>query len=291
MRMSENEFNDLVDHATAEQVVLPETSLLETIVGDQLDYDYALKNNDTLTSNNQGLLTLYGYSDFYSLYLASKADFATYEGKAYSRDKEASKSASKNKDVSRLRLVQRTVMRRGKPTTLSFYEDPNKGEKKTNADGAEQSGGEQPTTEADFTGFYLAGTTFGKPKPEGIAQAAIPEEWYTAGNVSGKMFDYMFFVTGSTFETVTGIKKNDKQLTISFVATKDKDSHKLGLYRSIKKLLVLCHDNGYGFYYKPTADDADICKTLFEYLDIGKRGNTYSINNTDKVLGKLLWKK
>ena len=38
----------------------------------------------------------------------------------------AEKSMSKNKDTSKLQLVQKTVIRRGKPTQMSFYQDPSK---------------------------------------------------------------------------------------------------------------------------------------------------------------------
>ena len=36
---------------------------------------------------------------------------------------------SKNKDFSKLKQVRRTVIRNGKPTEMTFYEDPNKGKK------------------------------------------------------------------------------------------------------------------------------------------------------------------
>ena len=38
----------------------------------------------------------------------------------------AEKSMSKKKDTSKLQLVQKTVIRRGKPTQMSFYQDPSK---------------------------------------------------------------------------------------------------------------------------------------------------------------------
>lgn len=294
MKITENEFNEALSDvikSLSDDVMLPDSSLLSTFVDEPLDSDYVMLHDDELTEKYDDLLSAYGYDSFSGLYLAAKADFATSGETVESRETEAEKSASKNKDVSKLRLVQRTVMRRGKPTTLSFYEDPNKGEKKTEADNPPKK--QDREQEADYTGFYTSGDKFGEPR-ENITSLLPPEDWYVVGSTKGKLYDCLYFVKGTEFEVVAGVKKVGNLLTLSFVATPNKESYQLGLYRSLKKLVSLIYSENYvgkdlGFTYKPHQDEEDLCKILFDYYNIKERQGSYEQKDLSKSLGKRIW--
>lgn len=297
MKITENEFNEALSgviKSLSDDVMLPDSSLLSTFVDEPLDSDYVMLHDDELTEKYDDLLSAYGYDSFSGFYLAAKADFATSGETVESRETEAEKSASKNKDVSKLRLVQRTVMRRGKPTTLSFYEDPNKGEKKAEASNPQKANNEEQ--EADYTGFYTAGENFGKPDQARLASLLPPEDWYTVGSTEGHMYDCLYFVNGAEFTSVAGVKRVGNLLTLAFVSTKDKKSYQLGLYRSLKKLISLIQSGNYvgkdlGFTYKPHQDEEDLCKILFDYLDIKERNKTYEQKDLSKSLGERVWTK
>ena len=294
MKITENEFNEALSgviKSLSDDVMLPDSSLLSTFVDEPLDSDYVMLHDDELTEKYDDLLSAYGYDSFSGLYLAAKADFATSGETVESRETEAEKSASKNKDVSKLRLVQRTVMRRGKPTTLSFYEDPNKGEKKAEASNPPKANNEEQ--EADYTGFYTSGDKFGEPN-ENITSLLPPEDWYVVGSTKGKLYDCLYFVKGTEFEAVAGVKKVGNLLTLSFVATPNKESYQLGLYRSLKKLVSLIYSENYkgknlGFTYKPHPDEEDLCKVLFDYYDIKERQGSYEQKDLSKSFGKRTW--
>lgn len=292
MKLSEEEFSKLVDSATDSMLKspLPVDYLMNALVTDPLDYTYVHEHNEVLTDKYQPLVDYFGYEDFESLYLASQADFATYDGMVYSRNNEAEKSASKNKDVSKLKLVQRTVMRRGKPTTLSFYEDPNKGAKTPSKN--DPSAGSDDNQAQDFTGFYIAGDELGKPDKYVANTLAHPgDNWYVVGNYRPTLYDYMFFVQGTDIVTVAGIAKTKGLLTLAYVATPDEDSYPVGLYRSLKKLLKLAYESEQGITYKPYTGEEDICQILFDYFDIKKSRGVYTDKKLSKKLGDLLWKK
>ena len=289
MRLTEREFDEVMEKASqSKDVVLPDPGLIDSVVLEPLDTDYVLVHNDELTEKYNSWVKTYGYDDFESLYLSSRADFATYDDKVYSRSNEAVKATSKNKDTAKLNLVQRTVMRRGKPTTLSFYQDPNKGTQQSNsAPKAEQGDSEQQ----DVTGFYTAGDTFGKPDQEKIKEYMPPESWYVSGSTRGKMYDCFYFVNGTQFSTVAGIKHTKGLLTLGFVATPDKDSYYLGFYRSLKKLIYLAYENDMGITYKPKVAEKDLAKALFDYYGIKERSGVYTQKDLTKVLGEHVWKK
>lgn len=297
MKITEQEFNEAVERAAksvTDDVVLPDKSLISSVVEEPVNADYVLAHNDELTKKYADLLSVYGYDDFEGLYLSCQADFASDGEKSISRDNEAEKATSKNKDVSKLKLVQRTVMRRGKPTTLSFYEDPNKGVKNTNTNSEKPDN--QEGQEQDFTGFYTSGDTFGKPDRAKISQLMPPDDWFTSGSKSSHLYDCMYFVTGSMPDTVAGVKKVDNMLTLAFVSTPDKETYQLGLYRSLKKLVYLIYRENYngkdlGFTYKPKANEEDICKVLFDYFDIHKSKGAYTQRDLSKSLGERQWKK
>lgn len=94
--------------------------MLEMFTGlDLVNVDEAFL--DTYNDSFKHLAASYGFGNFKSLYLH-----------ALEKDKErgvepVAKAKSKQKDLAKLVKVKRTVMRNGKPTTMTFYEDPNKG--------------------------------------------------------------------------------------------------------------------------------------------------------------------
>jgi len=296
MKLTEKEFNDLYKKLVADkEEILPDPAILGSVIDEPIDPGYVSVHNDELTEKYDKLLSAYGYDDFEGMYLASGAVFAKYDNKVSFRNKEAEKATSKNKDTSKLRLVQRTVMRRGKPTTLSFYEDPNKGAK-TTASGENQSKDSTDENQegADFSGFYTSGLKFGKPDKERIASHMPPDNWYTVGSMTGRMYDCLYFVNGTTFDVVAGVKKKGNLLTLAFVSTPDKESYQAGLYRSLKKLVYLIYDleasgQSIGFTYAPRKNEEDICKVLFDYFDIKKHNGAYTQANLENSLGKREW--
>ena len=91
-------------------------SYLQSLTGLELDDELqVLIDNDDLTEDFEHLVKMYGFESFYDLYLFAK-----------SNDEYEQVSKAGQKEFGKLKKVKRTVIRNGRPTTMTFYEDPNK---------------------------------------------------------------------------------------------------------------------------------------------------------------------
>lgn len=120
------------------------TNTLKSLTGLNLNEDYVLQNNEEMNKSFGHLSAAYGFNDFYDLYnYAMSVDDYEYVAKGG------------QKDLSKLKKVKRTVVRNGKPTTMTFYEDPSGGRESSNSlDGKEPAQEEQvqPVQATELTG-------------------------------------------------------------------------------------------------------------------------------------------
>lgn len=87
------------------------------------------------------LASVYGYGDFKSMVYQLRHD--ELDNHVF---KSEAKGKSKNKDLSKLVKVKRTVIRNGKPTIMTFYEDPNKKSNRNTLDSTSGGSGEVEDT-------------------------------------------------------------------------------------------------------------------------------------------------
>lgn len=118
-------FNGIISHVAKtlqeeEVTATVTTGTIENLIGSELTESIVIKNNDYLNNEYGHLAAAYGFTDFYDFYLYAKSCEQNEVSKA---------GASRQKDLSKLKQVKRTVTRNGKPTEMTFYEDPNKGKK------------------------------------------------------------------------------------------------------------------------------------------------------------------
>lgn len=103
---------------------------IDRLTGMKLSEDIVIKNLNQLNKEFGYLSASYGFTDFYDFYLYAMS---------CTQEEAVSKSTGgrKKKDYSKLKQVKRTVTRNGKPTEMTFYEDPDK----EDSGGVKQNGG------------------------------------------------------------------------------------------------------------------------------------------------------
>ena len=281
MKISEEKFNKVVSDLVEEQQVVTkdlDVDSLGYIIGHKLDDDYVLSNEEQLAKSFGSMVSLYGFDSFYDMYLYAK-----------SQDDIAEKSASKHKDTSKLQLVQRTVMRRGKPTTLSFYEDSDKA-KEQNQDDSKQ---EQPQEESDPNLYrFLAGKMFGKPSTANIAKAKTPSNWQTPHDYQNNLYDYTFYVRNGVIVGVNGIAKFNDTLEPVYVSAKSTDDYREVYYHTIMDILNEAYKSNLGFALVPeTSDEITIAEIIMSFFDIKLSKGAYTVTAKElvKKFGEPLW--
>lgn len=132
--------------------IRPET--IDRLTGLELNEDIVIQNNEELNKNFGYLSASYGFKDFHDFYLyaMSCAEEEIYEPLEKS-------NGSRKKDFSKLKQVKRTVTRNGKPTEMTFYEDPNKDSDEGSAQGA--NGEEEDTSPQPVDAKELRKATVG----------------------------------------------------------------------------------------------------------------------------------
>lgn len=179
------------------------------------------------------------------------------------------KSESKNKDTSKLSLVTRTVIRNGKPTTLRFYEDPNKNfsnpVKSPSTDISESS----PVD----NGAYLCGNELGKPIIENIKKAVPPGSWFTVGKVNKNIYDAVFLVSDEKIYAILGLYKTTDGIEIKYVSSVDSVLLGKAYYAGLCFLVKTAYDEGKGICAEDFYSDFEkINNYLFTFLGIkGKK--------------------
>lgn len=90
--------------------------------------EQVIDNNEQLSKTYDGLLGLYGFESMYDMYM-------------YAASCDHMEQLVKGKDYSKLVPVKRKIMRNGKETEVTIYEDPNKGDKDDNSSGGSKGSG------------------------------------------------------------------------------------------------------------------------------------------------------
>lgn len=236
--------------------------------------------DDEQNKKYRDLINLYGVKDYKELAnLGSTVQMAE-------------KSTSKSKDTSKLQLVQKTVIRRGKPTQMSFYQDPSK-----QSQGSQNSSGNQKQSNDSADGgiedgVYIASEDLGNPLPNNSLRAIPRSGWYQERKYK-KSYDYLFFISGGQLVATSGIGKLKDLLTVNFVGSYTKESYYNYLYSSICSIIDIAYKNGFGFYFKPKNDaEVDMMELLKDFYNIKKLKGVYTIPATDmeKVFGERVWK-
>ena len=248
-----------------------------------LDESYVINNEDRLNKEYHDLYESKGFTDFYSMYIFGKADFVSSDGKSHKVGEDvAQKSTSKNKDTSKLQLVQRTVMRKGKPTQLSFYQDPDKKDSTAGSTSTPKASSNAPDNE-NSQGVFTGGPKYGKPLLENIAKAEPPVYFYTKGRYSSGLYDYIFYVSGN-ISGVMGVSKKNDVLSPKYVAVADKDFFVSQVTEMAKKLVTMAWVNNYGIEVPVGYADK-----LMDYLGLSKSRGLYKCKNVHKILGDIPW--
>lgn len=282
MKISEEKFNKVVSDLVEEQQVVTkdlDVDSLGYIIGHKLDDDYVLANEEQLAKSFSSMVSLYGFDSFYDMYLYAK-----------SQDDIAKKSTPKRKDTSKLQLVQRTVMRRGKPTTLSFYEDTNK-VKGQNQDDSKQEQSQEEESDPNLYRF-LAGKTFGKPSTANIAKAKTPSNWQTPHDYQNNLYDYTFYVRNGVIVGVNGITKFNDTLEPVYVSAKSTDDYREVYYHTIMDILNEAYKSNLGFALVPeTPDEITIAEIIMSFFDIKLSKGAYTVTAKElvKKFGEPLW--
>lgn len=126
------------------------TDMVHKLTGIDMTEEYVLSNKEPLNKEFGHLAAAYGFQDFHDFYLyAMSCDEQEQVFKAMAPSK------SKQKDFSKLKPVRRTVIRNGRPTEMTFYEDPNKDKNKPQGN-AEQGEAEEPELEPADSSELLA---------------------------------------------------------------------------------------------------------------------------------------
>lgn len=283
MAVNEKKLNSALKEVAQEQNIDDsiDVTSLGYIVGTKLDDAYVSKNLDVLNINFKGLAGIYGFDSFYDLYLFAEAHDSV------------AKSTSKNKDTSKLQLVQRTVMRRGKPTTLSFYQDPDKGNKPKSDDSG--PGSKQEAEEPDDTlYFYWASDKFGYPTVANIAWAEPPASWYQVPKhkYSSTLYDYGYYVQGTTIAGVFGLSKQGEILDLAYISADTEEHYRGILYRALQNGVKAAYENKLGFSFSPvTTDESIISENVLGFYGMKLRAGTYKQTYKQLVanLGEPLW--
>ena len=183
---------------------------LKGITGNyELSDSYVDSHIDSLEKSYKDTAGFYGFLSFYDMYLYCR----------YCQDfNQLVKSASKHKDLSKMRLMQRTVIRRGKPTTLSFYESV---DKKSSSD-SDDNQSEDNVQQAN--GIFTAGSQFGKPDVSVLSNSLPPKTWLKHGKYKTSYYDYMFYVQNNIIISVIGISKIKGCYSMDYIGGQDEET-------------------------------------------------------------------
>lgn len=152
-------------------------SFLENVVNKSLDEEYVIDNNEELSKTYAHISSAYGFDSFYDLYQFS---VATEELEELQKGGQ--------KDLSRLKKVKRNVMRNGKQTTMTFYEDPSAGGQKEKKDKAKP--GEEEEIPEPIKASELQGNVVGDiQKPIPIKDLKLLKKLHTGLQGSQEEFD------------------------------------------------------------------------------------------------------
>jgi hypothetical protein len=203
----------------------------------------------------------------------------------------AEKSMSKKKDTSKLQLVQKTVIRRGKPTQMSFYQDPSKQSGAPEAKNTSKGNNDEADSGIE-DGVYIASKELGNPLPTNVLKAIPRSGWYQERKYK-KSYDYLFFVSGGQVVATSGVGKLGDSLTVSFVGSYTKESYYNYLYLAICATIDIAYKNGFGFYFKTKNQaEIDMLELLRDFYSIKKLKGVYQIPlaSMEKVFGERVWK-
>lgn len=223
-----------------------------------------IDRNEQLSKTYQGLLSLYGFDSMYDMYMYAKSCDSLPE------------ALVKRKDYSKLVPVKRKVMRNGKETEITVYEDPNKGGSEPNEGNSE--GRSTPSATVSHA-RELNGKVHGGPKKMDTKKVAKLKQ--ATNGMKGKQFkdssDYYLELTGPEGEIagVIGYSKEGDYLVMDFYKTN-------GLVpgiaaRGFSELIKLAVSANKGV----KVEDNPQARPVFVQFGLEQDGNSWSIDVAD----------
>lgn len=243
------------------------TKSLDDLTGLNLDENYVIENEEQLSKNYGHLSTAYGFNSFYDLYMFAK-----------SNDEYEQVAKGGQKDLSKLRKVKRTVVRNGKQTTMTFYEDPNAEEDKND----QKDKPKEEITPQSEKASEMIGTVIGEvDKKVMIRDLKLLVKLGSKSGISvDTTCDSYITLTNSNNELkgIIGFTKDNKYVTLKHLDSKGlEELDKRAYYELIK--LALTNKLGAKL---PTPKD-ELVNLLAEEDGFKEKGNMYQIEYKDLI--------
>lgn len=247
---------------------------LETLTQDDLNEEYVISLNEALTEMYKHIVVSYGFKDFHSLYLFALSNTQEETMKAVPKG---------NKDFSKLNKVRRTVVRNGRRTTMTFYEDPkSKGTDNKQKVRAERGGDspEDQVSEARELNIIASGD-FEEPIPIKELQAAqeLTEGFIAVGDFKDLDRIKLYLNEYTLPKAIQGLRIEREYLTMPYYAT---DGNVQGFYqRAFFELVKVAMNLELGI--KLEEDDTKIQRILAETSELDLKNGRY-IATYDELL-------
>lgn len=238
-----------------------------------MDESDIIDNEEYLNKSYGHIAAMYGFHNFYDLYL-----FAT------ANDEHEAIAKAGQKEFSRLKKVKRTVIRNGRPTVMTFYEDPSKGsgdEGKNKMD-SKDAEAEEPQEPQQATAGELPANIVGDfQKPVKIRNLKLLRKLHEKMGAKGEFNADADQYTVLTDEEgnprgVIGIKRDGNYLSLNYV---ESDSYTTSIEVRAFYTLIAAASRG-GFGAKVLSGDK-MMDSLAQDSDMELVGNTYVIEHED----------
>lgn len=263
-----DQFITQIKETSNDQDKITKSTLNRMLADEELTLDKVEKNNASLSDKYSFLSALYGFDDFYSLYLY--ADSCELEGL----------SKGGNKDLSKLKKVKRTVTRNGKPTEMTFYEERDSEDSDIKLDGDKKEGGG-----ATLASELESSITEGKGKKNTVTTQKLSQEFAELDGEGGKFQlncrNYISFKDAEgNIRAVGGVKEVDEYLYLSFFKsdTAVQEAQIRAFYEVVK--LAIVQELGVMF---DIPEDKTV-KDTYEFIGLEVKKDKYVMKYKELVL-------
>lgn len=234
----------------------------------EVDESEIINKSEQLDRNYGHIAKLYGFENFYDLY-----QFAC------SNDDSELVSKAGQKEFSKLKKVKRTVTRNGRPTVMTFYENPNKETEGSDNDiGKETAEGEPETPEQQSAKEITSNVVGDFQKPVKIKDLKLLKKMHKSmsseSSFNGDCEQYSVLQDEQGFTRgIIGIKQEGDYLTVPYVAS-DAYTDDMQL-RGFYTLILSALQTGFGVKYP--YDGTRITYGLAEDINMSLVGEFWQI--------------
>ena len=209
---------------------------------EELDETDIVDISENLDRNYGHIAKLYGFENFYDLYQFACAN-----------DDEEKVSKAGQKEFSKLKKVKRTVTRNGRPTVMTFYENPNKETEGNKDDIGKEDADKQPETPEQQNAKEITSKVIGDfQKPVKIKDLKLIKKMHNSMSsgceFNGDCDQYSVLQDDQGFTRgIIGIKEDGDYLTIPYIAS-DAYTDEMQL-RGFYTLILTALQTGFGAKY------------------------------------------